>query len=307
MKKMLLSVAVVSALVANAQQFDVVSVEQVPTGDHEMTFHPRFMPDGNLLVSAENYDGLALINVKSGEYTLLTEMQGAGYYPVISEDGKTILTRSMDKVNFTHDIYVLDVESKTLKTVAKGIDHVNQMTYNGSEAMLPIEGKAVKKTVFKGASSASLDDLLVTEEDLKIVVYANGVRTELNPLAGKIEGWEPQYIWASLSPDKSRILFGCGDKAYICNLDGSEVVNLGAMRAPTWRGNTHVVGMNDSDDGYHFTKSDIVIVDVAGNNFQQLTVSSDEIKMYPSVSADGSKIAFHTLEGEIYVMTIKEK
>lgn len=307
MKKMFLSVAVVSALVANAQQFDVVSVEQVPTGDHEMTFHPRFMPDGNLLVTAENYDGLGLINVKSGEYTLLTEMQGAGYYSVISEDGKKILTRSMDKKNFTHDIYVLDVESKVLKTVAKGIEHVNQMAFNGSVAMLPIEGKAVKKTIFKGVSSASLDDLLVTEEDLKIVVYANGVRTVLDPLAGKIEGLEPHYIWTSLSPDKSRILFGCGDKAYICNLDGSEVVNLGAMRAPTWRGNTHVVGMIDSDDGYLYTKSDIVIVDVVGNNFQQLTTSSDEIKLFPSVSADGSKIAYHTTEGKIYVMTIKEK
>ena len=307
MKKMLLSVAVVSAFIANAQQFNVVSVEQVPTGDHVMTFHPRFMPDGNLLVTAENYDGLGLIDVKSGEYTLLTEMQGAGYYPVVSEDGKSILTRSMDKVNFTHDIYVLDVASKALQPVVKGINHVNQMSFNGVEAMLPIEGKAVKKTVLKGASSASLDDLLVTEEELKIVVYANGVRTELDPLAGQFGSWDPQYIWTSLSPNKSRILFGCADNAYVCDLDGSNVVKLGEMRAPVWRGNTHIVGMIDSDDGYLYTKSDIVIVDVAGNNFQQLTPSSDEIKLFPSVSADGSKIAFHTTEGEVYIVTIKEK
>ena len=63
----------------------------------------------------------------------------------------------------------------------------------------------------------------------------------------------------------------------------------------------------DEDDGYYYTKSDIVIVDVTGNNYQQLTTSSDEIKMFPSVSADGSKIAYHTSDGKIYVMTIKEK
>lgn len=307
MKRILLSAAVVSALLANAQQFDVVSVEQVPTDNHGMTFHPRFMPDGNLLVSALNYDGLALINVKSGEYTQLTEMQGAGYYPVISEDGKTILTRSMDKANLTQSIYVLDVDSKSLKSVAKGIAHVNQMTFNGNVAMLPIEGKAVKKAVMKGASESSLADLLVTEEDLKIVVYANGVRTQLDPLAGQLEGCDAHYTWTSLSPDKSRILFGCNGNAYVCNLDGSEIVNLGEMRSPSWRGNTHVIGMRDEDDGYYYTKSDIVIVDVAGNNYQQLTSSSDEIKMFPSVSADGSKIAYHTTEGKIYVMTIKEK
>lgn len=307
MKKLVLTLAAMVALTASAQQFEVVNVEQVPTGDHSMTFHPRFMPDGNLLVTAENYDGLAIIDVMSGEYTLLTEMQGAGYYPVISKDGKTILTRSMDKVNFTHDIYVLDIESKSLKTVAKGINHVNQMNFEDGVATMAVQGKTLSKRMIGGGLEASLDDLLVTEEDLKIVVYANGVRTELDPLAGQIEGWEPQYIWTSLSPDKSRILFGCGDNAYICNLDGSDVVKLGAMRAPQWRGNTHVVGMNDSDDGYLYTKSDIVIVDVVGNNFQQITTSSDEIKMFPSVSADGSKIAYHTSDGKIYVMTIKEK
>ncbi len=307
MKKLVLTLAAMVALTASAQQFEVVNVEQVPTGDHSMTFHPRFMPDGNLLVTAENYDGLAIIDVMSGEYTLLTEMQGAGYYPVISKDGKTILTRSMDKVNFTHDIYVLDIESKSLKTVAKGINHVNQMNFEDGVATMAVQGKTLSKRMIGGDLEASLDDLLVTEEDLKIVVYANGVRTELDPLAGQIEGWEPQYIWTSLSPDKSRILFGCGDNAYICNLDGSDVVKLGAMRAPQWRGNTHVVGMNDSDDGYLYTKSDIVIVDVVGNNFQQITTSSDEIKMFPSVSADGSKIAYHTSDGKIYVMTIKEK
>ena len=285
----------------------MVSVEQVPTDNHEMTFHPRFMPDGNLLVSALNYDGLSLNNVKSGEYTLLTEMQGAGYCPVISKDGKTILTRNMNKAELTQDIYVLDVATKGLKTVAKGIDHVNQMSFNGSVAMLPVEGNAVKKVVLKGASEASLEDLLVTEEELKIVVYANGVRTQLDPLAGQLDGCDPYYTWTSLSPDKSRILFGCNGNAYVCNLDGSEVVNLGELRSPSWRGNTHVIGMRDEDDGYYYTKSDIVIVDVAGNNYQQLTSSSDEIKMFPSVSADGSKIAYHTTEGKIYVMTIKEK
>ena len=66
--------------------------------------------------------------------------------------------------------------------------------------------------------------------------------------------------------------------------------------------------MNDCHDGYYYTKSDIVIVRTDGTQFQQLTYPSNEIKMFPSVSADGNKIAFHTEnEGKIYIMTIKEK
>ena len=306
MRKMLFSAAIAITFMAQAQQFEVTEMAQVPTDGHEMTYHPRFMPNGDLLVTALNYNGLAVINATTGEYTKLTEMQGAGYYPVISPDGKTILTRSMDKVFLTQDIYVIDVATKKLTSVARGINHVNQLAFNGSYAMMPIEGKAVTKKVGTSATSGSLDDLLITSEDLKIVMYANGVRTVLDPLAGKLD-WDPHYINASLSPDKSRILFGCADNAYVCNLDGSNVVKLGALRSPQWRGNTHVVGMQNEDDGYYYTKSEIVIVDVAGNNLQQLTTSSDEIKMFPSVSNDGSKIAFHTIDGKIYVMTIKEK
>ncbi len=300
--------AVMVAAIAQAQQFEVVNLEQVKTGAQAAVYHPRFMPDGNLLVSEENYDGLGLIDVNAGSYTLLTNMEGAGYYPVISEDGKTILTRSMDKLNFTQSIYTLDVATKQVTPVAENIGHVNQVTFRNGEVTMAVEGKSLSRVVSGAITPVrKLNNILVTEEDLKIVVYQNGVRTILDPLAGQLDDWDPQYTWTSLSPDRKKILFGCAGKAYICDLSGANLVKLGEMRAPQWRGDSHVVGMIDADDGYHYTKSDIVIVRADGTQMQQLTSASDEIKMFPSVSQDGSKIAFHTLEGKVYIMTIKEK
>lgn len=313
MKKVLLSFAVALSLVAQAQQFEVVQLEMVSNGTSMATFHPRFMPDGNLLVTAENYDGLGIIDVKSGNYSLLTEMAGAGYYPVISEDGKTILTRCMNKENFTQDIYALDLKTATLTPIVKGISHVNQMSFVNGKVKLAVDGKAINKTVFNQVEAKSITsgskntDVLVVEEDLKIVVYSNGQRKVLDPLAGQLDGWDPQYTWTSLSPDRTKILFGCADYAYVCDLKGDNLVKVGFLRAAQWRGNNHVVGMVDADDGYYYTKSDIVIVSVDGTQMQQLTPSSNEIKMFPSVSADGSKIAYHTQDGKVYIMTIKEK
>lgn len=308
MKRILLSMAVIAATVAQAQQFEVVNVEQVKTGAQTAVYHPRFMPDGNLLVSEENYDGLGLVDVKSGSYTLLTDMEGAGYYPVISEDGKTILTRSMDKLNFTQSIYTLDVATKQVTPVVENIGHVNQVTFRNGEVTMAVEGKSLSRVVSGAITPVrKLNNILVTEEDLKIVVYQNGLRTVLDPLAGQLDDWDPQYTWTSLSPDRKKILFGCAGNAYICDLSGANLVKLGDMRAPQWRGNTHVVGMVDADDGYHFTKSDIVIVRADGTQMQQLTSASDEIKMFPAVSQDGNKIAFHTVDGKVYIMTIKEK
>lgn len=308
MKKLFFCMAVAVASIAQAQQFEVVNLTQVKAGTQTMAYHPKFMPDGNLLVTAENYDGLGIINVSNGTYTHLTNMEGAGYYPVISEDGKTILTRDMQKLSATQNIYTLDVDTKELTPVAENVEHVNQLSLSNGVATYAIAGKSMTKTVANAITPVrKMNNILVTEEDLKIVVYKNGVRSVLDPLAGQLGDWDPQYTWTSLSPDRSKILFGCADYAYVCNLDGSGLVKLGFMRAPQWRGNTHVVGMVDADDGYHYTKSDIVIVAVDGTQMQQLTTPSDEIKMFPAVSNDGSQIAFHTLEGKIYVMTIKEK
>lgn len=308
MKKLFFCIAVAIASIAHAQQFEVTSLQQVKTGSQTAVYHPKFMPNGNILVTSENYDGLGLVDVQLGSYTMLTDMEGAGYYPVVSEDGKTILTRSMSKFSSTQNIYTLNVETKELSVVAENIAHVNQLSFKNGEATLAVEGKSISKTVAGVISPVrQMNNILVTEEDLKIVVYKNGVRSVLDPLAGQMDGWDPQYTWTSLSPDRKKILFGCADYAYVCNLDGSGLVKLGFMRAPQWRGTTHVVGMVDADDGYYYTKSDIVIVRADGTQMQQLTTVSDEIKMFPSVSQDGSKIAFHTLEGKVYIMTIKEK
>ena len=59
--------------------------------------------------------------------------------------------------------------------------------------------------------------------------------------------------------------------------------------------------------GNRFIASEIVIVGIDGNNRQQLSTTSSEIKMFPSVNADGTKVAYHSTEGKIYLMTIKEK
>lgn len=308
MRKLLLCMAVAVATVSNAQQFEVVEIQRVKTGS-ETAYHPKFMPDGKtLLVSSENYDGLSLVDMEKGTINRLTDMAGAGWLPEISEDGRTILTRGMDKANLTQSIYTLDVATKNLTAVAENIEHVNNLSFNNGVATIGIEGKAVVKTVSSALSPVrQTSNLLLTNEDLKLVLYKNGQRTVLDPLKGQFGDWDPQYCWSSLSPDKSRILFYCYQNAYTCDLDGSNVVKVGEIQSPQWRGNDHVVGMNDEHDGYFHTSSDIVICRVDGTQLQQLTSASSEIKMFPSVSADGSRIAYHTEDGKIYVMTIKEK
>ena len=307
MKKLLLTLAAVAAMTAQAQQFEVVSNQQLAVGVEDV-FHPMFTPDGNsLLVSSVGYDGIGIIDLKTQKYQKITDMRGAGWMPAISEDGKTLVVRQKDDEIQGNSLYSINLATLERTAILHKADHFNRVNFVNGKVSVGLQGNVTTKQVTRPVSAVQMpNEIFVTEEDLKIVVYNNGRRIELDPLKGQFGSWDPQYCWTSLSPDKTKILFHCANNAYICDLNGGNVVNLGEMNCPQWRGNTHVIGHNEDHDGYYLTKGEIFIIGADGKNLQQLTASSD-IKTFPCVSADGSKIAYHTEDGKLFLMTIKEK
>lgn len=138
----------------------------------------------------------------------------------------------------------------------------------------------------------------VTNEDLKLVLYLGGERRELYP-----HGKAVNYIWASLSPDQTKIVFNTKFGTAICDLQGKELINLGQLDAPVWYGNDYIVGMYDTHDGHNYTGSAIAIRSIDGSVDQVLT-DAREMGMYPSVSAATGKIAYNTLEGDLHLVQL---
>ncbi len=311
MKKLLTIVAVFVAVCAQAQQFEVVSMQRIKAGNNAETFHPVFTPDGqSLLVTSENYNGLGLIDIKSQSFNKLTDMAGAGYKATISADGSTVIAREIHGDEQLVSLYSINVASKAVTPIAKKVEHFNTVTMENGVATYALNGATISKQVVKEAATTKAitptrKRAFVTEEDLKLVIYRDGQRTVVDPFS--TPEYDAQYCWSSLSPDGTKLLFVSRNNAFVSDLDGSNVVDLGAIHSPVWRGNDYVVAMLDKDDGHKFTSSEIVIVDVKGKVMQQLSQTSSEIKMFPSVSPDGSQIAYHTIDGNIYIMTIKQK
>lgn len=296
--------------VSASAQFRVTETRKVDTGAGIGVYHPVFSPDGKkLLVSSENYDGLGIVDLEKPSYRQLSVDQGAGYLAAFADDGVTVVTRSIDPESQTMDILTIDTQTAQRKVLRSRAPHTNRLslrrgTLNYADAGA-LKTMAVGTRLRTAALAPQKEDIFVTEEDLKIVVYRNGVGTVVDPLS--TPDHDVNYCWTTLSPDKTKIAFVAGKNAYTCNLDGSNLTNLGDLRAPQWRDNDYVVGMNDADDGHVFTRSDIVIVRKDGSQYQQLTSRNGEIKMFPSVSSDGKRIAFHTTEGQVYIMSITEE
>lgn len=293
---------------ANAIDIKVESIERVPVRSNVGVYHPIFTPDGSqLMVSDEAYNGIGLLDIKSGAYRQLTDAPGAAYKAVISPDGSQILAREMHFDEQTVSLFTINIDNAKVTPVASHIQHVNNVAINNGIVEFPTENAVrtwVDPTMPRTMSAGDTKPTtIVTEEDLKLVVYKDGVRNVVDPIL-ETTGRDVNYCWSSLSPDGTRMLFVAHNDAYTSNLDGSDLVCLGILHAPVWRDDNTVVGMVDADDGHFFTASDIVIADAKTAETVQLTPVSDDIKMFPSVSPDGNRIAYHTLEGEIYIINL---
>ena len=140
--------------------------------------------------------------------------------------------------------------------------------------------------------------LRVDNENLDLNLYRNGEKIVLNPHG------DVNYIWSSLSPDQTMILFNTKFGTAICDLNGKEIINLGSdFDAPVWYGNNYVVGMDDNHDGYHNTESSIMIASVDGTEVKRLT-NPEGFGMYPNVDAKSGRIVYNTEDGEIRLLQL---
>ena len=144
---------------------------------------------------------------------------------------------------------------------------------------------------------ADESELRVDNENLDLNLYRNGEKIVLKPHG------DVNYIWSSLSPDQTMILFNTKFGTAVCDLNGKEIINVGNVNAPVWFGNDYIVGMNDQHDGYYFTSSNIVIASVDGSERQELT-DPEEMGYYPDVDAKSGRIVYHTEKGQIRLMQL---
>jgi len=140
-------------------------------------------------------------------------------------------------------------------------------------------------------------------ENRKIVLIKDGEKNLLEPFGKGI------YIWPSLSPDGTKLLFTKGGKGtYISDLQGNILQEIGYANAPKWSTDGNwLVYMKDHDDGTDFTASDIFVYSVKDKKEYRITATDDRIEMYPSWNEEMTKIVFETTIGIIYIAEIEIK
>jgi Tol biopolymer transport system component len=302
MKKQLLLVLVLASQIAFSQGVKVLSNEEIPFSSSEGYFNPVLSPAGDyMIITSANLQGLLKYDFSTKAFTTISSEAGAGFNAQISSDGSVVVFRTTeykDRLRYA-SLKSLDLKTGKVTELVKPTRNLEGVTVKEGTVLAVDNGKLKTQRVAGKALAANPPVSSINKGQL-YVTTGNSARL-ISPLGENVG-----YLWNSVSPDGTKLLFYVIEhgKAYISNIDGSNPVSLGTLRAPKWMGNNWVVGMVDYDDGHVVTSSKIVAVSADGAVRQDLTDSS-VIATYPTASADASKILYNTGDGKVYLMHIE--
>ncbi len=285
------------AFSVNAQNITVETIDKVTQTEQGHFFYPVVSPKGQVLFTGAGYKGLYLIN-KSGQIRTLSEAPGAGYEPAFSDEGNFVYFRphkyegmkklsSLVKKSISGNVEQVLIKDERDFTSAKRL-------INGAVAVNRNSNLYIADLSPSQSESADLTTAVFIEKG-KIALYKNGDKKILMPLG---KGF---YLWPSISPDESKLLFTkAGKGAFISNLEGEVLVELGYANAPRWSPDGKwIVFMDDKDDGHQLIESDIFIISADGKTRQAITETEDVKETYPFWGVE-NEIVFGSEKGIIF-------
>ena len=272
MKKMIITMSLLATLLAaQAQIVTVESIERLSIAgdDGKVNQAVAISPQGNyLLLSSDTKQGLVKWDLTTSQSTVLATGSINGSEVSISDDGSRV---TYEEVSFH-----------------------NGRRQSAVKAIRPATGELETVTTVGRHQSP-----LLTHHHLKLYITHDGVTRQLAPV-----GEEENYIWASLSPDGTRVLcYVSGRGTLVCDIDGTNVVSMGDITAPKWWDDNTIVGMDEVDDEYCVIASAIVMRTLGGT--EQTLTGDDVIATYPLPCRESGKIAFSTPDGGIYMIHVE--
>ena len=296
MKKVLIMALAAMSLTAQAQIVDVTSTQQLLKGVDSNMYYPVLSTDGSkMLYTSENFQGLKLYDFKDNVTQKVSDESRAGLDATFSCDGQTVyfVTQTWQDNRNMRQAKSYDIATRKL----------NEISAKGRVVARPMALKNGVMTTIDGVVSIT-DNKSTTVRTKGSVLYIgrNGVEKAYTPVES-----HAGYLWESLSPDGTKVMFfAAGKGIVITDLNGNVLKQLGNYESPVWFGNDCVVAMNANHNGYQHTASQIVLMRADGSELQELT-RPESMTMNPTASFEAGKIVYNTIDGRLYQMNVNLK
>ena len=282
-----------SSVLGFAQLVEIQSIDKIDLPEGVSVNQATISPDGSFVVFSQNTKGgLHKMDLASKEINMISAT-GNSFDLKIAADGTVVFRESRTAENKLRYTSLKAVDARGVETtlVAPTRD-LNGFAVNGTNVMTVDNNKVEAKSLNGGAAvqmpvaSIRYGQLCIDGE----VISPNGQ-----------EG--ASYLWPSISPNGTKVCYYLVTKGcYVANIDGSNPVYIGQLRAAKWLDDLTVVGMNDLDDGSVVTSSKLIAASIDGQVKQELTVD-ESMAMFPSTN--GKRIAYSTPMGDLFIINLK--
>ena len=294
MKKILISAMLLcSSVLGFAQLVEIQSVDKIDLPEGVSVNQATISPDGSFVVFSQNTKGgLHKMDLASKEINMISA-NGNSFDLKIAADGTVVFRESRTAENKLRYTSLKAVDARGVETtlVAPTRD-LNGFAVNGTNVMT-VDNNKVEAKSLNGGAAVQMPVASIRYGQLCIdgkVISPNGQ-----------EG--ASYLWPSISPNGTKVCYYLATKGcYVANIDGSDPVFVGAIRAAKWLNDLTVVGMHDIDDGSVVTSSKLVVASIDGKTAQDITVK-ESLAMFPSTN--GKRIAYSTPMGDLFIINLK--
>lgn len=204
----------------------------------------------------------------------------AGFAPIFNADGSKVFYRTAMLVDglLCHDVRSYDI--------AKG--------------SAPVKLQSYSRKAPSDLNAVSAKDNYAFADYRDIVLCRDGVTTKINPIADA-----HSYLWASLSPDGSHLLF-CEpfEGVFVAKTDGSQPQRIAAKGDfPAWLSNNMIAFVVTHDDGYVVLDSKLCVVNIASGRTTDIT---DVDTLVGEAAAAAGKVVYSDLQGNMYLIQVSE-
>ena len=294
MKKIFISAMLLcSSVLGFAQLVEIQSVDKIDLPEGVSVNQATISPDGSFVVFSQNAKGgLHKMDLASKEINMISA-NGNSFDLKIAADGTVVFRESRTAENKLRYTSLKAVDARGVETtlVAPTRD-LNGFAVNGTNVMT-VDNNKVEAKSLNGGAAVQMPVASIRYGQLCIdgkVISPNGQ-----------EG--ASYLWPSISPNGTKVCYYLVTKGcYVANIDGSNPVYIGQLRATKWLNDLTVVGMNDLDDGSVVTSSKLIAASIDGQVKQELTVD-ESMAMFPSTN--GKRIAYSTPMGDLFIINLK--
>ena len=285
----------------SAQIAETDAPRQLLKGTHSELYNPVFSPDGRyLLFSAADYSRLRMYDFKDNVTVNICSDARSGLDAQFTADASEVVyvaQTSADNGSNLRQLRSYSVARGANTALAEPARSVGRpaVAVRGEGLAVSIDGR--RHTPGRKAPSVA-----VRTEGSTLFIIRDGEEKAYTPVPSYAG-----YIWASVSPDASKVMFfAAGRGIVVTDLEGRVIAEPGKFEAPVWYGNSHIVAMNATDDGHQFESSQIVLLTLDGKSRQDLT-APESMTMNPAASIAAGKVVYNTIDGRLFEMNVRLK